>query len=226
MVLFSRKHALVVLLSFALPLSAVAGKAQPPSVSFDGMELVNHSRSSHVYRKADANFSSYNKIMLLPSTTAFKKSYKQDYNRSASIGTARIRDKDIERMKKTIAETFDTVFAEEIAKVAGYTLVTEAGQGVVIVKPMLINLDAHAPDLRTAGNVKTYVETAGEGTLYLEFFDAVSGEILARAVDARETRDNGFYSWATIVSNKADTRALVRSWAKKLSNKLVEVSQK
>jgi len=226
MALINRKHSLTILLSLALPFSAIAGKAQPPSVSFDGMELVNHSRSSHVYRKADANFSSYNKIMLLPSTTAFKKDYKQDFNRSKSMGTTRIRDKDIEKMKKTVAETFDAVFAEELAKVEGYTLVTEAGEGVVIVKPALINLDAHAPDLRTAGNIRTYVETAGEGTLYLEFFDSVSGEILARAVDARETRDTGFYSWATIVSNKADTRALVRSWAKKLSKKLVEVGQK
>lgn len=212
----------IFLLILSLSFSVFAAKERPPQISFDGMSLVSHSRSSTVYRKQDIDLKTYNKIILLPCETAFKKNWKRDYNRQHNTGT-RVRDKDIEKMKAAVATLFDEIFKEELGKVEGFQLVTEAGPNTAILRPALINLDAHAPDLPTANRVRTYVESAGEGTIYLEFFDSVSGEILIRAIDSRETRDMGYYSWATRVSNTQDTKALVRRWAKKLTEKLITV---
>jgi hypothetical protein len=119
---------------------------------------------------------------------------------------------------------FNQTFEEEMANVAGYTLVTETGPGVLILKPAIIDLDVHAPDVRTASRSKTFAETAGSATLYIEFYDGVSNEILARVADAKTTRNRGYYSWSNRVTNSADSKQLIRRWAKQLITALETVN--
>ena len=57
-------------------------------------------------------------------------------------------------------------------------------------------------------------------TLYLEFFDAVSGSLLGRLVDAQASRDDGFMSISNKVTNRAETDRILRKWAKLLVVKL------
>jgi hypothetical protein len=92
----------------------------------------------------------------------------------------------------------------------------------LLIRPAIVNLDVAAPDLRTAENIKTYSSEAGQATLFLELYDGVSGEILARAVNASAAGDDSYYQWATRVSNRADAKRMIRKWAKALRKKYDE----
>lgn len=211
----------VFLLWFAFLSVAVYAKDDgPPKVSYDGLELVAQKKSGLIYRKPDIDVKKYNKLILLPCQVAFKKNWKRDYHRDHST---RITDRDMERIKREVAALFDEVFNEELSQLKRFTLTTEASEEAIVLRPAIINLDAYAPDVMTASRSRTYASQAGEGTLYIELFDSVSGQILARALDRRATRDRGYFQWANRVTNRADAKALMKTWAKKLHKKLDEV---
>ncbi len=62
--------------------------------------------------------------------------------------------------------------------------------------------------------------SAGSARLYIEFYDSVTGDVLARAVDFKRARERSQFQWATSVSNRQEVREIVRRWA----NMLVEAS--
>jgi len=205
-------------LSCILALSACSSMntQDAPQVSPEGMELVKNTRSTIAYKKEGVNFADYDKIQISSSTVAFKKDWQRDYNRDQRSMSTRVSDKDVIKIKNDVAELFDEVFVEEFIKDSNYPIVKQPTAGTLLLKPAIINLDINAPDVRSATNVKNYVQTAGEATLYLELYDAVSGEILARIVNAKEARDKGYYQWATRVSNRSDAKIIIKKWAKVL----------
>ncbi|GAW97908.1 MULTISPECIES: DUF3313 family protein [Colwellia] len=84
-------------------------------------------------------------------------------------------------------------------------------------------LDVTAPDINLAINVKRYASDAGQTTLFLELYDGVSSEILARIVSTSVAGDESCYHWATRFSNRADAKYMIRKWAKALRTKYDEV---
>ena len=96
-----------------------------------------------------------------------------------------------------------------------YPVVTAAGADVLLVRPAIINLDVAAPDLRTAGRTTVYSASAGQATLYVELYDSVTAQILARATDRKADRNTGV-RWAmpsSSVSNQADATKALKHWA-------------
>lgn len=55
----------------------------------------------------------------------------------------------------------------------------------------------------TAGRSYTLSESSGAMTLYPEVFDAVTGQILARAIDRERSRGTGRIQWQNSVTNRA-----------------------
>lgn len=190
-----------------------------PQVSPDGLELKHQSRSTIAYTKAGVSLADYDKVGIMPSQVAFKKNWKRDYNRDQTTASTRINDDEVLNIKTEVAKLFDEVFKEEFSKSTSFTVVEKVASGTLILKPAIVNLDVNAPDIQTATNVKNFVSDAGEATLFLEIYDGVSGEILARIVDDERIGDHGYVKWATRVSNKADAKRTIRKWAKILRKK-------
>ena len=206
----------IVISAAVLTIGACSSTQDAPQQSSEGLELVKNTRSTIAYKKEGVNFADYDKIQISNSTVAFKKDWQRDYNRDQRSISTRVTDKDVIRIKESVAELFDETFAAEFVKDSNYSIVKQAVAGTLLLKPAIINLDVNAPDVRSSANVKNYVPTAGEATLYLELYDAVSGEILARIVNAKEARDKGYYQWATRVSNRSDAKIIIKKWAKAL----------
>ena len=78
----------------------------------------------------------------------------------------------------------------------------------------------------SAGRSYTLSESAGGMTLYLEIFDSVTGQILARAIDRQEDRGTGRIQWQNSVTNKAEADRMLRRWASALRERLDEVNGK
>ena len=187
-----------------------------PAVSHDGLTLIKETRSTVVYKKAAVDFGAYSTIQIQPSQVAFKKDWQRDYNRSAVSLSDRISDKDVSNIKTVVSQLFDEVFSTEFGEVGGYPLVQTPEKGTLLLRPFIINLDVYAPDINSSTRGRTYVESTGQATLYLEIYDGVSGEILARVSNAQEAGDNGYHQWANRVTNRADAKRVMKKWAQTL----------
>ncbi|HXR51683.1 MAG TPA: DUF3313 family protein [Steroidobacteraceae bacterium] len=85
----------------------------------------------------------------------------------------------------------------------------------------------NAPDIPSAGRVRTYTTSTGEMTIVLEMRDSVTGQTLARAVDRVEDQNNfNSMQWTNSVTNAADADLAIRFWAKRLRQGLDKVTGK
>ncbi len=204
-------------------LSAQGLQAQEPaSDTFDGLIRVEDSKADEAFRRPDVDYSIYKRFMILEPAVAFAKDWEREMNRRS---TTRIRPSDMERIQNGLAEIFLEVFTQELEK-AGYPVVEEEAEDVMTLRPAIIDLRVTAPDVATSGRDRSYVTSAGSARLYIEFYDSVSGQILARAVDFKKAPDWGQFRWATSVSNRQEARKLIRRWATMLVERLDEVHGK
>lgn len=192
----------------AAVLSKVAVAAQPEQTTHDGLVLTPTKNVELLYTLPGADLAGYKQVALLDCYVAFRKNWQRDQNTSG----IRVSSADMERIKKSLAEEFRKVFTEELAK-GGYTLTDKGGDDVLILRPAIIDLDVQAPDVQTAGMGRTFSTSAGGMTLFLELLDGATGQIIARAADRAEARDNGFMTWQSSVTNRAEADRMLRKWA-------------
>lgn len=198
-----------------------AKKQELPDVTVDGLHRVPDSKLAVVYAEPGADLAPYKRVQLLDAYVAFKKNWERD-QRTQSASNFRVTSRDVEKIKNTLAEEFQTVFKEALEE-AGYEVTDESGEDVMIVRPAIINLDVTAPDTPHAGRSQSYTASAGEMTLYIELYDSVTGDIFAKALDRKTDRANaGFYTWTNSVTNRAAAQRILKGWAKILVNALNE----
>jgi hypothetical protein len=181
--------------------------------TFDGLERVEDARVAMAYVDPNADFSVFKRVAILDPFVAFRSNWQRDQNRSR---TRNLRSSDVERIKTDVSALFRDVFIERL-EAAGFEIVTESGEDVLVLRPAIIDLDVTAPETRTAGRSRTYTASAGAATLYIELFDSVSGDILGRAADRRASRRaGGMMTWSNRVSNRAEARRMAGRWADQL----------
>lgn len=201
-----------------------AKEPQLPPVTEDGLHLIPDTKMAIVYADPDADLGPYNRVMLMDAYVAFKKNWARD-QRSRSATSFGPRPKDMEKMKAQLAEEFQQVFAT-VLEGGGYPVVGEVGEDVLLVRPAIINLDPTAPETSEPGRRNNYVSSAGEMTLYIELYDSVTGDIIAKAMDRKaDRRNDGFYTWANSVTNKAAAERILKGWATLLLGALDEAKQ-
>jgi len=197
--------------------AACATQSRIPEVTHDGLERVPDAKVAVAWKKPGADFSQYTRVGLLDCEVAFKRNWKMNH--------PNVRTRDMERIKQALSDEFRKVFSEELEK-GGYPVVEEPDEDVLLIHPAIIDLDVAAPDTKSAGRSDTFTTSAGRMTLVVEFYDSVSGEILARAIDRREARNVGNITWATRGTNTDAARRLLKRWADLLVGKLDEIHGK
>lgn len=206
----------------ALALAASFGvQSDAPEISFDGLHLQKNKHVAALYIKPEAEFDVYTRFMMLDTYVAFKKNWQRD----TRVAGRRVSNKDMEKIKTEAASLLREAFQEEMEADGGYPMVEQPAENVLLLRPAIIDLDITAPDIPVAGRVSNYVASSGAATLYLELYDSVSGEILARIVDRKAMRDRGYMQWSTSVSNRADAKRLFKRWADFLRKGLDEVHE-
>jgi len=198
-----------------------AKKQELPDITVEGLHRVPDSKLAIVYADPDADLSPYHRVQLLDAYVAFRKNWERDQRRG-SISQFRLSAKDVEKIKNTLAKEFQVVFRNTLEE-AGYDVTDETGEDVMIIRPAIINLDVTAPDTPQVGRNFSFTASAGEMTLYIELYDSVSGDIIAKALDRKiDNAFAGFYTWTNSVSNKAASNRILKGWAKILINALDE----
>ena len=193
-------------------------ESRNPEVTFDGLHLVKDSNLALVYAQPDAELAQYNKIYLADAYIAFQKNWQRKQNRS---NPHKISSDDMAKMRLELSSLFRQVFSSTLEQ-GGYELVTERGEDVLLVKPAIINLDINSPDTLSGNPTHSYSESAGEMTLYLELYDSLSDDLIAKALDKKVDRQTGYFQWQNRVSNRAAANRILQLWADVLKNGLDE----
>jgi hypothetical protein len=193
----------------ALTPAAAASKSLPET-SPEGLTLVPKTKVSAVYLREGATFGGYDKVMIIDCYVAFRKNWQRDHNRDSAV---RVSDADVTRIKTELADEFRKVFTAQLTA-KGESVVSTPGSGVLLLRPAIINLDITAPDVPVAGRSRTFTASAGQATLFLELYDSVTGELLARAIDVKSANSmGGFISVTNGATNRAEAQRMLKRWA-------------
>ncbi|HKJ17032.1 MAG TPA: DUF3313 family protein [Xanthomonadales bacterium] len=198
--------------------SAVLVADEPPEVTEEGLERVPGSEWGLVYVLPGADFSGYDAVHLMEPEIAFRDNYRRDMNRGS--GSMRITQSDMDRIRRSLATQFDEVFTSVFEEDDSWSVTDTPGENVLTLQPSIVNLDPTAPDVNNAARNRTYAESAGEMTLYLEIHDSTTGALIAKGLDRKEDRRRGYMQWQSRASNKAAADKAIRSWATSLRDGL------
>ena len=208
---------LILLVSGGIAFAAGGENLKRGDVTTDGLTVIKSSRLTETQIKKDVNWSEYTRYKITPAEVSFRKNWKRDYNRNKQSLLTMVTDKDMLRIKETVAKIVYEEFGKALQGKGGLKEVGEPDSNTLLFKPRIINLDVYAPDVQNAPAVsRNYIKQAGRATLFLEVYDAVSGEILGRWVDTREDPDRGYFEWANRITNAERVRIIVGNWARRL----------
>ena len=181
--------------------------------------LKTHTKQRLVWVKPGANFSKYDRVMILDCYVAMQKDWKQNYN--LSVGTdldRQVTDADVQHIESTLAAEFKKVFTTELQK-GGYQVTNSPAPDVLLLRPAIIDVQVTAPDLMTAMMDVNVISSAGSGTFYLELWDPSTHTLLARAMDA-EPDQQQFAQQANSVTNLQAADIILRKWSDDLVSHL------
>jgi hypothetical protein len=200
-----------------LSLTACAGGAfrGESALTHDGLERVSGHNFAEVYLRPGADLAHYQHLSLTRCEVTFRKNWLRDQQRDSRALASRVRQEDADRIRQRIASACDEHFRAALQRAPAHELVEVApnGEDVLILKPSIVNLDIHAPDVQSATRVRSYTTSAGEMTLNLELVDALTGEVQGRVVDRRRGVEHSQLQWTSSVTNRAEFERILRRWA-------------
>jgi hypothetical protein len=193
--------------------------ADSPSSPFPGLDPVPSKNVGALYRRRDADISIYSKIMIGEPVVEFSKNWNP-----RNYGTFGISAAQLAKIRVELSGMAKSVFTKTLSD-GGYEMVTDAGDGVLAITPNIVDVFINAPDVPTAGRSRSYTMDAGSMTLVLQVNDAVTGTLLAVALDKRRSGSSTM-QWATSVSNRAAAEQMLKGWAEQLKRELDAVRAK
>jgi hypothetical protein len=209
------------MLFVALTLLAGCATSRPaPPNEWDGLVLRPDTRLRAVFVRPDAEVPAYTSVLLDPLQVSFAANWDPNSNRRGQ--GRRLDAGDVAAIKDQLADLFRETFRTELAR-GGYALVDEPGPDTLRVTPAVVDLFVSAPDRASTGSVRTYTASSGRMTLVVELRESVTGELLARAVDAQSGRGFGTMTWSNRTTNIADARRAIGIWATALRQGLDEL---
>ena len=138
-----------------------------------------------MFVRPDAEIVGYRSVMIDPVEVSFARNW--DPNRGGRSQLSRLDAGDMAAIQAGVADLFRETFRAELDR-GGYQLVDVAGPDTLRVTAAIVDLYINAPETMTPGRSRTYTANAGRMTLVAELRDSMTGEMLARAVDARSAR--------------------------------------
>lgn len=197
--------------------STEAISATDELMSHDGLYPVSSSRADAAWARPDMDISAYDKIMLQGVGIQYRPGASKRFNRSTSATDYYVLNAD---QKERLKNTFREKFHEELAKSTRFTVVSEPGPDVLLIKGGLIDVVSYVPP-EQAGSYEIFLDRIGEATLILEISDSTSEAIIARVVDRRAAEDVADrFQRSNRATNTAEVRRLAGIWARILREQL------
>lgn len=188
-----------------------------PRVNENGLRLVADRELDQVYIDDTRRLPAFTSVYIEAPSVAFRKNWARNLNRQQP--GIMIYPEDEEKLLRDYADLTYRVFSETLQE-RGFVLSDAPGEGVLVVRPDIVDMDIVAPDIQRAARVDRYSDSAGEMTLSLTLADGVTGLPVVQVSDHKEDPRWGYMEWRTRPSNYSDARRALRSWANTLSDAL------
>jgi hypothetical protein len=185
-----------------------AARAELPK-SWDGLVLVKSNKLDAVYLAPGADFAPYTKVRLGPTSVAFQKDWRENYNAQTDFDHQLSEDQ-AQRIMTEVRKGFESIFAKTFTK-AGYAVVDTPAKDVLQLNSAVVNLALTAPDVQAPEMSANFSGTAGQATMILEARDSLTGALLGRALDA-EVAGN-FWEMRNQATNYAAFTQVGDQWA-------------
>jgi hypothetical protein len=176
----------------------------------NGLNIIEQSRHAEILAAADVVWSNYSKIQIERATVAFRERWVRDQKLRDGIT---IRERDEERIKSDLADLLFDVLSRELSDKGGFVITEESGVDVMRITPRVVDLDIIAPDRVRDHIGYSLTDSQGSMTLELEFYDSISGELLATTSQYQEDPIKGYMEWTTSVTNSRAARLMLIRWA-------------
>ena len=213
----------LIALTLGIGSPALAKEKKLPDTSHDGLTLQKDTKLDAVYLRDGADLSQYTKVAMEMPQVAFRKNWQRDHNAGERELSRRISDDEMDKLKKKFADEFIKIFVDELRK-AGHEVTKDFADDVLLLAPALVEIDITAPSSnQTTGINRTYAANPGQMSLYMELYDSVSGQIIARVLDTKGGRNMPAFQVTTKGSNTAAVDRALRAWAGILIDNLGEV---
>jgi hypothetical protein len=173
----------------------------------DGLYRLDHAhRFQRIWVRPGSSIAGYDKLLPINAGIHYKRPPRK------SRGEYPLSEAQMAKVQEVLGE----VFQEEVTSDGSWTIVSEPGPDVLIIRGAILDLVVTADPDPPSGRNRTYTTSVGEATLIIEIFDSQSREILARVADRqRIERDTG--SWRNdTINNRSAAKRVFRSWARRL----------
>ena len=221
----SRPGQLVSALTTLILVFVLAGPAfarhDLPKVTHDGLHLVEGTGFQAFYLKPGASLAAYREFKILDCFVSFKKHWQAD---QVSQGNRRVSPHDMDEIKKHLSAEFHAVFVKQLKDKGKFKIVDTTGPDVLILRPAIANLVVATPANTDEIGETTFAASAGQMTLYLELYDSVTSDLIARVMDAEADQGDEMIQWQNAVTNKAAADRILRRWADHLRHMLEKAS--
>jgi hypothetical protein len=180
-----------------------------------GLVSIADSKFDELLLKPGVDLSSYGKVIIEEPTVSMIAHWRRTHRDTVT-------KRDEEKIKADTAARLKDELTKKLSEGGGLTIVEEKAEGVLLLKPAIINMNIYAPDTGAAGRRVSLVHSAGHATLELEIYDAASGELLAKARDHRDSDRWGsthLYR-ANRATNNREFRQIMSVWGERLREQL------
>lgn len=186
-------------------------------MTYDGLYPVKGGTADAAWARPGADISQYSKIRLQGVGVEYRPGGDsgKTYNARRRADHYEITDTQKEELEELLLETF----REELGKSEYFSLVTEPGPDVLLIRGGLYDVVSFVPP-EPMGRTDIYLSSVGEATLVLEIRDSASEAIIARAVDRRAAEQSFGLQESNRVLNRADVRRLAKTWGRLLRERL------
>ena len=183
-------------------------------MSYDGLVPIQVKGISLAYKRPGATLAVYKRVRIDPVEVRFDK----NWNPTQTGSRTRVSAEQREEIRSGLAKLVRDQFVKALTAKGRYPVVDESGPDVLRLRIFIVNLYINAPDSATAGPSYSFVMSAGEMTLFMEFYDSESGQILGRVVDRRQASSGPPAAMANRVTNIAEAEDIAAEWARILRN--------
>ena len=181
----------------------------------DGLSPLVHSGFARAWVRSGSSFAKYDRVHVLSGEFSYRRP-----PRSSRAPFSGFLGNDFALpagMKTDLEASFRSILETEITRDGELQSVDEGGAGVLLVRAIVGDLVVHAPLETLGGDNLFWIDSVGEITLLVEFYDWESRELIGRLLERRALeRGYGRYIRATVGEATFEANRVFQDWAKRL----------
>jgi hypothetical protein len=160
----------------------------------------------------DVRLDGFSAFFVEKPTVNFRDHWQRDQNR---FDRFKVKDRDVARIQEDLSAMLQEIITESFLE-AGFELADAPANGVLVIRPAVVELDIIAPDVPTTSRTYAYSQSAGAMTLEVEVSDGHSERVMLRASERKRDPDRQTFEWRTRPYNTVIARRMMRTWAEDL----------